>query len=352
MLKSLLFTSLVCLALGGGALSSPYPEDTIDTYQSFAFGDDPKLFSIGGIYGLDFDYNGGSFYNGRTVIFNNIACADVDSGLVLTDHRFGDNVMPIRVAMYITTIPFYNSVMVEEAGEYNVFKNTHSEVLFLHLIFSSTQYCSTAMISIPLGFRDWVGFNTLSPVKWWIDGYQGPSEDYEQVFFKAKQLDSFSLSFAYDFSDLTFTIDSNLYYREDGDIYSHRTTNDIDLDSNDFVHFFGDGPDRLYRNMEWDNTMLEMSLIELTNFSLNRVPIFSIGSNSYENAYQEGYDAGLNQNINEGGLFSVFISLFAGLSSFLSISLFPGVTIGGIALIFLVIPLTYGIIKLMRGGGG
>lgn len=364
MLKSLLFTSLVCLSLGGGALSSPYLGDTIDTNEVVPFGDYPKLLPIGSIEGLDFSDNSlyynsydGDLIDRGIVHFRNDAPI-VKSGVVLTSAIGGTRGSPIRIAMYITTIPFYNSVMVEEAVEGdNYFLNKKSEVLFLHLIFSSSsesELDSTAMISIPLGFRE--NADNYKPFKWWEDvSYKGGSmvlgDNYYQGFFKAKQTNAVSLWFYY--YNLTLKIGSKLYYEEHGTTYVHTTVNDIYLDTDEFVKFFG-GNDRAraFRNMEWDETLLlEKSFYELNYFSLNRVPLVSVGLD-YLIAYQEGYDDGLNQNINNGGLFSVFISMFAGLSSFLAISLFPGVTIGGIALIFLVIPLTYGIIKLMRGGGG
>lgn len=364
MLKSLLFTSLVCFALGGGALSSPYLGDTIDTNEVVPWGDYPKLLQIGSINGLDFSDNS-LYYNSydgylidRGIVHFRNDAPNVNKGVVLLENQSLQSSNPIRVAMYITTIPFYNSVMVEEAYEGdNYFTNKKSEVLFLHLIFSSTSgLSSTAMISIPLGFRA-NDLNNL-PFKWWKDvTYKGGSfvlgDNYYQGFFKAKQTNAVSLFFYRNPNGSGFSITSKLYYQEHGTTYVHTTTNDIDLSSssNDFVKFFGDGNDRFQRNQEWNNTMLEKTFYELANFSLNRVPLVSVGLD-YLTAYQEGYDDGLNQNINNGGLFSVFVSMFAGLSSFLAISLFPGVTIGGIALIFLVIPLTYGIIKLMRGGGG
>lgn len=71
----------------------------------------------------------------------------------------------------------------------------------------------------------------------------------------------------------------------------------------------------------------------------------------YENGYNSGYSDGFEDGFINKGLDNWLVSLFGGLGALLNIQILPNLTIGSIIMIFLAIPLTYAIIKLMKGGG-
>lgn len=73
--------------------------------------------------------------------------------------------------------------------------------------------------------------------------------------------------------------------------------------------------------------------------------------NFYDSGYENGYDSGYQDGFNQVGLDNWLVSLFGGMGALLNIQILPNLTIGSIIMIFLAIPLTYAIIKLMKGGG-
>lgn len=81
---------------------------------------------------------------------------------------------------------------------------------------------------------------------------------------------------------------------------------------------------------------------------------FKPDANTWMSGYTFGYSNGYTEGIiSTGGgvnFWDGFTALFSGMGALLSISLFPGVTIGGIVILFVSIPLVFAIFKLIRGG--
>jgi hypothetical protein len=77
----------------------------------------------------------------------------------------------------------------------------------------------------------------------------------------------------------------------------------------------------------------------------------------YTTGYNNGYNQGIQEGINIGETKQIstsnwIMSIFEGFSSFLSIQIIPGVTIGIIVGIPFIISLAYFVIRAFRGGGG
>lgn len=110
----------------------------------------------------------------------------------------------------------------------------------------------------------------------------------------------------------------------------------------------------------WFNNFSDFNYFGLSSSEQNIITIVSHeeylpNTTDYKDYYTDiGFDLGYNSGYDDGfiakGVDGWLISTFTGMGSLLSIELLPNLTIGSIILIFLAIPLTYAIIKLMKGG--
>lgn len=111
----------------------------------------------------------------------------------------------------------------------------------------------------------------------------------------------------------------------------------------------------------WFNNFSGFNYFGLSPSQQNRITIVSHkeylpNTNDYKDYYTNigfdlGYNAGYDDGFNQVGLDNWLVSLFGSMGALLNIQLLPNLTIGSIIMIFLAIPLTYAIIKLMKGGG-
>ena len=84
-------------------------------------------------------------------------------------------------------------------------------------------------------------------------------------------------------------------------------------------------------------------------------------SDSYDNGYQDGYivgeedgfddgyDEGLDDGVNQSGLFEIISATFSGLSDFLSVAIFGGITFGTLVLFPLMFGILFFILRVIRG---
>lgn len=181
-------------------------------------------------------------------------------------------------------------------------------------------------------------------IPWYTLGYGGGNE--------------FSIDMTYNTSTLEFI--TNIKMRE----YSF--TDDIDttiyfdtivINLFDFIPTFG-YPFQLLNEMEFHLRSFEIftNVYPYSMYLFNIFVDFGPSTLDYkEMGYIEGYDDGYNNGFDDGfiskGLDNWLVSLFGSLGALLNIQLLPNLTIGSIIMIFLAIPLTYAIIKLMKGGG-
>lgn len=150
--------------------------------------------------------------------------------------------------------------------------------------------------------------------------------------------------------NLTFYQDSKLTTIENNII------NELVFDITDF-RYIGASPTM----SSWFYNFSGFNYFGYSPLPQNRITIVSHkeylpNTDDFENYYTDigfdlGYDTGYEDGLISKGLDNWLVSIFGGMGALLNIQILPNLTIGSIIMIFLAIPLTYAIIKLMKGGG-